>query len=112
MQPVFWANMRLDINSSYQQMSNSLSFAVTGLALGCLFFIPFTVKYGRRSSFVLPTAVIAGTAWWAAYMKTTGELYATALMFGIAGATSQTAIEMSVCVTVVYETNVSLQSVR
>lgn len=96
MQPVFWAQMRKDIGASYQEMANSLSFALVGLAVGCLVFIPFTIKYGRRSSFVLPTAVIAGTAWWAAYMKTAGELYTTALIFGLAGATSQTAIEMSV----------------
>lgn len=78
-------------------MANSLSCALVGLAIGCLVFIPFTIKYGRRSSFVLPTAIIAITAWWAAYMKTVGELYVTALLFGLAGATSQTAIEMSVC---------------
>ncbi|OAA78809.1 Major facilitator superfamily domain, general substrate transporter [Akanthomyces lecanii RCEF 1005] len=96
MQPVFWAQMRKDIGASFQEMANSLSCALVGLAIGCLVFIPFTIKYGRRSSFVLPTAIIAITAWWAAYMKTVGELYVTALLFGLAGATSQTAIEMSI----------------
>ncbi|EKG15153.1 Major facilitator superfamily [Macrophomina phaseolina MS6] len=81
---------------TFEQLNNAQSANLAGLAMGCVFFIPLTKKYGRRSTYVVSTAVMAAIAWWSTYMKTTAELFLTNLFFGLAGATNETIVQMTV----------------
>ena len=95
-QTIFWQQMTVDLNVSIAQLSNAQSAQLAGLAVGCLFFIPFTIKYGRRSTYLLSTAVLAASSWWTASMNSFAELIITQFIAGLAGAINETAVQMTV----------------
>lgn len=95
-QTIFWQQMTTDLNVSINQLSNAQSAQLAGLAMGCIFFIPFTVKYGRRSTYILSTALMAGVSWWTSRMTGYGELIATAVITGLSGAVNETSVQMTV----------------
>lgn len=96
-QTTFWTQMSIDMNVDYADLTNAQAVQLVGLSVGCIFVIPFTKKYGRRSTYIFSTAVLAGACWWAAYMKTDAELFVTSLLFGLAGAPNETVVQMTVC---------------
>ncbi|OHW93888.1 major facilitator superfamily transporter [Colletotrichum incanum] len=81
---------------TYSQLNAGVSLNVVGLALGCVFFIPLTKKYGRRSTYVFSTGIMAATSWWSSRMNTVAEMYLTNLLFGLAGSTNETIAEMTI----------------
>ncbi|QLI74315.1 uncharacterized protein G6M90_00g107710 [Metarhizium brunneum] len=95
-QPVFWNPMTQDLGITYQDLANAQAIQLVGLASSCVLFIPLTKKYGRRSTYVFSTALVAASSWWMAYMKTKVELYLTSLLYGLAASTTDTSIEMSI----------------
>ncbi|KAL5386786.1 hypothetical protein PMIN02_008377 [Paraphaeosphaeria minitans] len=95
-QTVFWQQMKVDMKVSTVNLNNAQSANLAGLALGCLFFIPLTVKYGRRPSYLLSIVVLAGATWWTSKMKTNAELIVTAVISGLAGAINETAVQMTI----------------
>ncbi|OAG11203.1 major facilitator superfamily transporter [Paraphaeosphaeria sporulosa] len=95
-QTVFWQQMKVDMGVSTVNLNNAQSANLAGVALGCLFFIPLTVKYGRRPSYLLSIAVLAGSMWWASKMKTNAELIVIAVISGLSGAINETAVQMTI----------------
>ena len=85
-----------DIDVTFQDLANGQAVQLVGLAVGCVVFIPFTKKYGRRSTYIISTAMVAGASWWSAFMQGRVSLYLSNMLFGLAGATNETAIQMSV----------------
>ncbi|KAF4844120.1 putative MFS-type transporter [Colletotrichum siamense] len=96
MQMVFWQQMTVELGMTYDELNAGVSFNVVGLALGCLCIIPFTKKYGRRSTYIFSTAVMAATSWWSSRMRTVPEMYITNFLFGLAGSTNETIAEMTI----------------
>lgn len=88
--------MSPELGLSFEQLNNAQSAQLAGLAMGCVLFIPLTKKYGRRSTYVVSTAVMAAVSWWSTYMKTDAELFLTNLFYGLAGATNETFVQMTV----------------
>ncbi|CCF35681.1 hypothetical protein CH063_07412 [Colletotrichum higginsianum] len=88
---------------TYAQLNAGISCNVAGLAVGSFIFVPFTKKYGRRSTYVISTAVLAGTAWWSGRMNTVSEMYVTNLLFGLAGSANETVAEMTANVFFVHQ---------
>ncbi|KAH6876545.1 major facilitator superfamily domain-containing protein [Thelonectria olida] len=95
-QTIFWQQMTTDLNVSINQLSHAQSAQLAGLAMGCIFFIPFTIKYGRRSTYILSTALMAGVSWWTSRMTGYGELIATAIFTGLSGAVNETSVQMTI----------------
>ncbi|PHH81434.1 hypothetical protein CDD82_781 [Ophiocordyceps australis] len=95
-QNVFWPEMIKDLNTDTETLSNASAVQLAGLAIGCIFFIPFAEKYGRRSAYIISTTLVTISAWWSAYMKTGTEVYLTNGLMGIAGAVNEAAIQMSI----------------
>lgn len=88
--------MMEDLNVTYQDLANGQAIQLVGLASSCVVFIPLTKKYGRRSTYIISTALVAATSWWTAYLETKVELYVTSLLYGLAASTTDTSVEMSV----------------
>lgn len=88
--------MTVDMGVTIQQLTYASSAQLAGLAFGCLFFIPLTIKYGRRPTYVVSCAVLAGVTWWSAKMQSNGELIVTSIITGLAGAINETAVQMTV----------------
>lgn len=81
---------------TYSQLNNATSVNNAGLSMGCVLFIPFARKYGRRPVYLVSTAVLAAMAFWTAKMQTVAELYVTNLLTGLAGAVNETIVQMTV----------------
>lgn len=88
--------MSVDMGLSFETLNNAQSANLAGLAVGCIFFVPLTRKYGRRSTYVVSTATMAAISWWSTYMKTTAELFLTNLFYGLAGATNEAIVQVTV----------------
>ncbi|PHH77438.1 hypothetical protein CDD80_607 [Ophiocordyceps camponoti-rufipedis] len=93
--PIFWNQMLKDIHVTQLDLTNGGTVKLGGTAVGCIVFIPFAKKYGRRSVYIVSTALVAAGVWWTAYMKTTAEVYLTNFVIGMAGAVNQAAVQMS-----------------
>ncbi|KAI5289544.1 hypothetical protein KEM52_000747 [Ascosphaera acerosa] len=96
LQTIVWMQLNIELGISYQHLNWSVAVQSVGLSVGCLMFIPFTKKYGRRSSYILSMAVLAGMYWWTARMQTTAELYVTNLIVGLASAMNETLAQMTI----------------
>ncbi|PHH64240.1 hypothetical protein CDD81_4854 [Ophiocordyceps australis] len=88
--------MIVDLKTDTETLSNASAVQLAGLAIGCMFFIPFAEKYGRRSAYIISTLLVTISTWWSAYMKTGTEVYLTNALMGLAGAVNEAAIQMSI----------------
>ncbi|QGA18659.1 hypothetical protein EYB26_006344 [Talaromyces marneffei] len=95
-QTIFWQMMVVDLNVTYTQLNNALSLNFVGLAMGCVFFIPLAKKFGRRPVYLVSTALIVVTTFWSSEMQTLGELYGSNLIQGLAGATNECIVQMTI----------------
>lgn len=89
--------MTVDLNVSYSELNQSMSVNYVGLAMGCVLFIPFAKKYGRRPVYIVSTALMLATTFWTARMHSLAELYVCNLLQGLAGATNEAIAEITVC---------------
>ncbi|EFY94392.1 major facilitator superfamily transporter [Metarhizium robertsii ARSEF 23] len=90
-QSLFFKPLRKELHVTTGQLLTAKAILLGGEAVTCIIFIPFAKKYGRRSLYIVSTAV-----WWTAYMQTATELYLTNLLKGLAGAINETAVQMSI----------------
>lgn len=88
--------MVVDLDVTYAQLNNAMSVNFVGLAMGCVFFIPFAKKFGRRPVYLISTALMLVTSFWGAEIKTLAELYITNLLQGLAGATNEAIAQITV----------------
>ncbi|OCK77932.1 MFS general substrate transporter [Lepidopterella palustris CBS 459.81] len=93
---VIWSTLNEDLGISYDDLNNSFAANTAGLALGGVIFIPFALKYGRRPVYIVSTAVLLATAIWQAKFNTTAELILINVLNGLAGATSETMVQITV----------------
>ncbi|KAG4281738.1 hypothetical protein FPRO06_10642 [Fusarium proliferatum] len=93
---IFWVLWNQEFGWSYGQLNNANALNYVGTTVGCILFIPPAVKYGRRSMYLLTTAIIFAMAIWSARMKTLTELYISQLIFGLASATNESIAEMTI----------------
>ncbi|PHH84429.1 hypothetical protein CDD83_1958 [Cordyceps sp. RAO-2017] len=95
-QPVFWPQMLEDMDVQLEDLTNAQAAQLVGLAAGCVVFIPFAKKYGRRPVYIISTALVMASIWWSAFMNSATEVYLTNVLLGLAGATNETAVQMSI----------------
>ncbi|KAF5694101.1 hypothetical protein FDENT_1405 [Fusarium denticulatum] len=93
---IFWVLWNQEFGWSYGQLNNANALNYVGTTVGCILFIPPAVKYGRRSMYLLTTAIIFAMAIWSARMKTLTELYVSQFIFGLASATNESIVEMTI----------------
>lgn len=97
-QPVLWPDMAVTSNGklTMTQLQHGQSVNLAGLACGCIFFIPLTIKYGRRLTYILSVATMAGSCWWISQRTTYWEVIVTSWFIGWAGAINETVAQMTV----------------
>ncbi|KAF4555035.1 Hypothetical protein D9617_3g021040 [Elsinoe fawcettii] len=95
-QGVFWRPISEDLDVTFEQLTNSYAVNLVGLATGCIFFIPFAVRYGRRTIYLISNFLLLATVIWSARMKTLADLYATNLIMGLGGAVNETIVQMTI----------------
>ncbi|EFY96881.2 major facilitator superfamily transporter [Metarhizium robertsii ARSEF 23] len=95
-QSLFFKPLRKELHVTTGQLLTAKAILLSGEAVTCIIFIPLAKKYGRRSLYIVSTAVFTAAVWWTAYMQTATELYLTNLLKGLAGAINETAVQMSI----------------
>ncbi|RAK95300.1 putative MFS transporter [Aspergillus ibericus CBS 121593] len=95
-QAIFWQLMVVDLNVTYAQLNRTMSVNFVGLAMGCIFFIPLAKKFGRRPVYLASTALMLATSFWSANLNSLTELYATNLLQGLAGATNESIVQITI----------------
>ncbi|KAJ5791643.1 uncharacterized protein N7518_008654 [Penicillium psychrosexuale] len=95
-QAIFWQQMTVDLEVTYTELNKAMSVNFVGLTTGCIFFIPFAKKYGRRPVYIVSTALMLTTSFWTSKMNSLTELYLTSLLQGLAGATNESIAEITI----------------
>ncbi|PHH91631.1 hypothetical protein CDD83_10917 [Cordyceps sp. RAO-2017] len=95
-QPVFWSQMLEEMHVTQEDLNNAQAAQLVGLAVGCIIFIPIAKKYGRRPVYIISTLIVAGATWWSAFMDSARDVILTNVLAGLAGATNETAVQMSI----------------
>jgi MFS family permease len=103
-QAIFWQLMVVDLNVTYTELNRAMSVNFVGLAMGCVLFIPLAKKFGRRPVYLVSTALMLVTSFWASKLTRLSELYATNLLQGLAGATNESIVQITVCMFVIGST--------
>ena len=93
---VIWGDTSRELGYTIQENTWGFGINCLGLAFGCILFIPFALKYGRRPVYIISTAVDMATAIWQAKMVTTGDLFGANILSGLAGAISETICQMTI----------------
>lgn len=84
----------MDINQG--QLVNASAVGLAGTALGCTLLIPFAIKFGRRSSYVIGLFCMLLLSVWQALMTSYKEVYATQFLMGLCQAPNETIVQMTV----------------
>lgn len=105
---VLWTFVILDIGyTAWGPMIEQLGFSVwllnaaaatnyAGLAVGCIFFMPFVHKYGRRPLYIFSSAVQLAGCIWQAKVNTNADIIASNLIGGLGGAICETVVQISI----------------
>lgn len=77
-------------------LNSSFGADTAGLAVGCIFLVPFALKYGRRPVYLFSTSVSFAMAIWFARMETASDLYGANIVAGLAGSISEAICQMTI----------------
>lgn len=102
-QGIFWQLMVVDLNVTYTELNRAMSVNFVGLAMGCILFIPLARKYGRRPVYLVSTALMLATSIWLGQIKSLSELYVANLLQGLAGATNESIVQITVSMRLFYK---------
>lgn len=86
----------MELGISYENLNNSFAANTAGLAVGCIFLIPVAIIYGRRPLYIVSTIVQFASTIWQAKMQNTGDLLGTNVLSGLAGAVSESIVQMTI----------------
>lgn len=85
-----------DLGFTFQLATITTAVNLAGLAIGCVLFIPFTYRYGRRPIYLISLAIQLASAIWSACVKDSGPYIATAFLMGVGGAISETIVQITI----------------
>jgi len=97
--PLVWQLYNEELEISYSQLNNTFAANCAGLAVGCIIFIPFALKHGRRLVYIVSTVITLAMAVWQSKLNTSGEMLATQVISGLSGAVSETLVQITVSAT-------------
>ena len=85
-----------DLGMTESVYTTSLALNFSGMAVGCIFLIPWTHKYGRRPIYIFSLVVQLATAIWSATLTTNTELMASNFVMCFGAAVSETVVQMTI----------------
>ncbi|KAF2106385.1 major facilitator superfamily domain-containing protein [Lophiotrema nucula] len=91
-----WGPMFDQLGFTIDEMNNGAALNYGGLAIGCIFFVPFVHKYGRRPLYLFSSALQLASVVWFAKTQTVGDLMGSNLISGLGGAISETVVQITI----------------
>lgn len=92
-----WAPLNEELGFSYVVLNNSYGASAATLSFGCVVFVPFSQRFGRRPVYIVTSALMCVVAIWSAKMNTVGDLIGTNILMGLAGSVNETLFQVTVC---------------
>lgn len=96
-QAAFWTQMTVELDISFAELNGGSVRNIAGLAIGCILFIPSTMKYGRRPTYIISATIIAAASWWSARVQTLADMYVTNFIYGLESSPNETIAQLTVC---------------
>lgn len=105
---VLWTFVQLDIGyTAWGPMIDELGYSdwllnagaatnYAGLAVGCIFFMPFVHKFGRRPIYIFSCALQFAGCVWSAQQYSTGDVIGSNLLTGLGGAICETVVQITI----------------
>ncbi|RDW56396.1 hypothetical protein BP5796_13218 [Coleophoma crateriformis] len=93
---VCWGDWVVEWGVTYSDLNNVFAANLTGLAVGCVFFVPLALKYGRRVIYVVSVLITFGMSVWMAEANGYASLLTANLFSGLSGAASEALVQMTV----------------
>lgn len=93
---VIWGDLNGDLGISYNILTISFGVNLAALAIGCILFIPFALKFGRRPIYIFSIAASLASAIWQAKIMDAGDLLGTMVVSGLAGSLAETICQMTI----------------
>ncbi|RMZ78268.1 hypothetical protein DV737_g3983, partial [Chaetothyriales sp. CBS 132003] len=91
-----WGTMIEELGLSIGNLNTGVALNYAGLGFGCLFFIPFVHKYGRRPLYLISVLVQLLGCLWQAKVNSEGNYIGANLLSGIGGAISETIVQITI----------------
>lgn len=85
-----------DIGFTFQRSTIATAINLAGLAIGCVIFIPFSYRYGRRPIYIISLVLQLASAIWASRVNDTGEYIGSSFLMGLGGAISETIVQITI----------------
>ncbi|KAE8873385.1 hypothetical protein PTNB73_00017 [Pyrenophora teres f. teres] len=94
--PTAWGPMMAQLGLSIDQLNQGSAMVSTGLALGCIVFVPFVHKFGRRPLYLISSAMQLAAVIWQAKTYTYGDLMGACTISGLGGAVSEAIVQVTI----------------
>ena len=91
-----WGPLIEEFGLSLDVLNASAAVNYGGLAIGCIFFIPFVHKYGRRPLYIISVVVQLASCVWQAQIQSGGSLIGANILSGLGGAISETVVQITI----------------
>jgi MFS family permease len=91
-----WGPMGDELSFSDAVLNDTWAIGCATLAIGSVTLIPFALKYGLRSIYILSTAATAGVMIWAARTKTAGDWWGVNILQCWLGSLAEVMVQITV----------------
>ncbi|PMB70177.1 putative MFS-type transporter [Beauveria bassiana] len=91
-----WKAYRQELGFTPNFLNASVAYNYVGLACGCIFFVPFIYKYGRRPVYLSSVVLQLASCLLSALTRNEGDFIAANLVTGLGGAISETIAQVTI----------------
>ncbi|KAF1837912.1 MFS general substrate transporter [Decorospora gaudefroyi] len=91
-----WGPLMMELHFTIDDLNNAVAISCAGLAVGCMLFMPFVHKYGRRPLYLISLTLQLGSVVWQAKTKSVGDWMGSNLIAGLGGAISEAVVQITI----------------
>lgn len=91
-----WVNINIETGVSLTDLNNAYATSSGALSVGCIFFVPLALKFGRRPVYIVTAFIMTGSAIWQGRAQTKGDFIGSNLLAGLAGAVNEALFQVTV----------------
>ncbi|RMZ77963.1 hypothetical protein DV738_g4158, partial [Chaetothyriales sp. CBS 135597] len=91
-----WGPMIEELGFSISSLNTAAAVNYAGLGFGCVLFIPFVHKYGRRPLYIISVLTQLMSCVWQAEVFNVGNLIGANILSGVGGAISETIVQITI----------------
>ncbi|XP_014552229.1 hypothetical protein COCVIDRAFT_19651 [Bipolaris victoriae FI3] len=91
-----WGQLIPQLHFTVDQLNNGVAMNSAGLAIGCVLFMPFVHKYGRRPLYLMSSAMQLAGVIWQAKMQNYGDWLGCNFLTGLGGAISEAVVQVTI----------------